>query len=178
MPGGIVSATDTRAGLGVATLGVAVALASLAVREVPEARLALTASPPIGIRPTLASASFNVAEIIQCPHTVAVARDATLWAKSIRSRRATVATSADDVLFARTNAAVIFAEQTVRASWVTLASVRPVVNVVTDAILILLANIRNIVRYGVEIVIVVAAAISFVLLATKFTDYGHFEKWD
>ena len=176
MPSGVVPAVDARASLGVAALGVAVALASLAVREVPEAGLALAASSAVCVRSALASASFNVAEIIQRPYAVAVARDAALRAKTVRSRRATIATSADDVLLARASAAVIFAEQTVRASRVTLASVRPVVNVVADAVLILLANVRYIVRYGVEVVVVVTAAIPFVLLAAKFTDHGHLEK--
>lgn len=176
MSSGVVSAVDTRARLGVAAFGVAVALASLAVREVPESGLALAAGSAVGVRSALASASFNVAEIIQRPYAVAVARDAALWTKTVRPGRATIATSADDVLLARASAAVIFAEQTVRASRVTLAGVRPVVNVVADAVLILFANIRDVVRYGVEIVVVIAAAISFVLLATKLTDYGHLEE--
>lgn len=122
MPGGEISAVDASPGLRVAIVRVSVTLATLTVWEVPEARLALTAGPAVGVGTTFAAASLDVAEIVEGADAVAVAGDASLWTESVSSRRATLATSADHVRLARARSAVVLAQKTARARWVTFAS--------------------------------------------------------
>lgn len=122
MPGGEISAIDASPGLRVAAVRVSVAFAALAVREVPEARLALTAGPAVGVGTALAAAGLDVAEIVEGADTIAVAGDASLRTESVGSRRATIATSADHIRLARARSAVVLAQETARARWITFAS--------------------------------------------------------
>lgn len=122
MSGGEISAVGACPGLRVAAVRVAMTLAALAMRKVPKARLALTAGPAIGVGTALATAGFDVAEIIEGANAIAIARDASLWAESVGSRCATVATSANHVWLAWAHPAVVFAQKATRARWVTFAS--------------------------------------------------------
>lgn len=122
MPGGEISAVNAGSGFRVAAVRVSVALATLAMWEVPKARLALTAGSTVGVGATLAAAGLNLAEIVEGADAVAVARDASLRAESVGSRRATIATSADHVRLARAHPAVILAQKTARARRITFAS--------------------------------------------------------
>lgn len=121
MAGGEVTAIDAGSSFRVAAVGVSVALASLTVREVPEAGFALAAGSAVGVGTALAAAGLDVAEVIEGTDAVAVARDTSLGAKSVRSRRATVATSAHHVRLARTHSTVVLAQKTARTRRVTLA---------------------------------------------------------
>lgn len=105
-----------------AALGVAVALATLAMREVPESGLALPASSAVGVCSALASASFHVALIVERAHAVAIARHAALGAEAISPRRTSVARSSHHVGLAGTRAPIRIAKQTVGARGVTVAS--------------------------------------------------------
>lgn len=107
--GGGVSAIDASSSLGIAAIRVSIALAALAVREVPEAGLALAAGSTVGVGTALAATGLDVAEIIEGTDAVAVARDAALGPESVRSRCAAVATSADHVRLARTHSAIVLA---------------------------------------------------------------------
>lgn len=122
MSGGKISAVDAGPGLRVAAIRVPVTLAALTMREVPKARFALTAGSAISVGATLAAAGLDVAEIVEGADAVAITRDASLWAESVGSRRATIATSADYVWLARAHPAVVLAQKTTRARWVTFAS--------------------------------------------------------
>lgn len=113
VPGCGVAAIDAGAVLRVAGLGVTVALASLTVREVPEARLALAAGSTVGIGAALAPASLHVAEIVQGTDAVAIAGNATLWAEAVGAGRATIASSPNDIGLAGAYAAIVLAEQAV-----------------------------------------------------------------
>lgn len=121
MSGGEISTTDASPGLGVAAVRVSVALAALAVREVPETGLALAAGSAVGVGPTLAPAGLDVAEIVEGADAVAVARNASLGPEAICSRRAAIATSTDHVWFARTQSAVVLAQKTAGARRVAFA---------------------------------------------------------
>lgn len=121
MTGGEVPATGTGAGFRVAAVRVPVALASLAVREVPEAGLALTAGPAVSVGTALAATGLDVAEVVEGAYAVAVAGDASLRSESVRTRRATVATSAHNVRLAGTHPAVVLAEETARTRRIALA---------------------------------------------------------
>lgn len=106
----IISAIDTRTSLGITTFSMAIALASLTMREVPKARFTLTARSSISIRSTFASSCFNIAEIVQRSYTIAITRYTTLWAEAISSRRATITTPANNVWFTWTNTSVTLTE--------------------------------------------------------------------
>jgi len=120
--GGEVSAIDTGASLRIAAVRVPVALAALAMRKVPETGLALAAGSAVGVRPAFTAAGFDVAEIVEGTDTVAVARDAPFRPETVRSRRATIATSANYVRLARTHSTVVLAQKTARTRRITLAS--------------------------------------------------------
>lgn len=109
MSGGVISTTDASPGLGVAAVRVSVALAALAVREVPETGLALAAGSAVGVGTALATSGLDVAEIVEGADAVAVARDASLGPETVRSRRAAVATSTDHVRLTRTQSTVVLA---------------------------------------------------------------------
>lgn len=74
MPESVVPAVHTSAGSGVASVRMPVAFAANAGREVPEADPALVALPAISIRPAFALPCGGVAEIVQRPDAVAIAR--------------------------------------------------------------------------------------------------------
>lgn len=120
--GSEVSTINTGAGFRVTIVRVSVALAALAMREVPETGIALTAGSAVGVGVTLAATGLDVTEIVEGTNAVAVAGDASFRTETVRSRRAAVATSANHVRLARTHSAVVFAQKTARARWVTLAS--------------------------------------------------------
>lgn len=122
VPGGGVSAVDASTGPGIAAFRVSVALAALAVREIPESRLTLATGSAVGVRSTLATPGLDVAEVIEGSDRVAVAGYAALRSETVSARSTVVAPTADDVRFARTTAAVVLAQKTVRSGRIALAS--------------------------------------------------------
>jgi len=68
-----VSAAGASASPRVANVGVAVALASLAIREAPESWLTLVALPAVRVGPALALSALHVAKVVERADRVAVA---------------------------------------------------------------------------------------------------------
>ncbi len=103
MPGCLLSAVYTGTGLLIANVRVSVALAGAAIREPPFSRLTLIALSPIDAGlPAAALSSFQVAEIVQSTHRMALAEFAALRTEAVGSRRAFVASSTNDILSAFT----------------------------------------------------------------------------
>lgn len=121
MPGGVVPAIDASASLGVAAVGMSVALAALAVRKIPETGLTLAAGSAVGITTALAATGLDVTKVVESTDPVAVARNTTFGPESVRARCATIATSADHVRLAGTHSAVMFAKKTARSGRIALA---------------------------------------------------------
>ena len=109
MPGGEISTIDAGSGLRVATVRMSVTLTTLAMREVPEARLTLTAGSAVGVGTTFASSGLDVAEIVECTDAVTIAGNASLRTESVGSRRATITTSTNYIWLARAHPAVVLA---------------------------------------------------------------------
>lgn len=94
------------AGARIARGRVPVAVALLAIVEVPETRLALVAHAAVRVRPAAALAGDLVAVAVEGARLVAVALFAALRAEAVGAGRAPVAAAADDVRFALARAAV------------------------------------------------------------------------
>lgn len=110
-----ISAINACSSIRVATVSMSVAFTALTVWEIPEAGFTLAAGSTVSIWTALTSASFYVAEIVKCTNTIAVTGNASFWTKSIRSWRATIATSANYVWLTWTHSTIIFAQKTERA---------------------------------------------------------------
>ena len=122
VPSGEISKIDAGPGLRVATVRVSVTLTTLAMREVPEARLTLATGSAVGVGATLAASGLNVAEIVECTDTVTIAGNASLRTESVGSRRATITTSTNYIWLARAHSAIVLAQKTARTRWITFAS--------------------------------------------------------
>lgn len=119
--GGGVAARLAGAGFRVATVRVAVALAAPAVREVPEAGLALTAASSVGVGSTLAAASILVTEVVQCADAIAVAGHATFGSETVGARATAVTTTTHHVGLTLTITTVVRTDQTMGSGRVALA---------------------------------------------------------
>lgn len=69
----VISTVDTRAGVRLADVSVTVAFTPLAVREIPEAGLALVAFAAVSVWPALTLTRCGVAEVIESADTITIA---------------------------------------------------------------------------------------------------------
>lgn len=123
--GGVVAALVALAGVRVARRRMPVALALLAIVEVPETRLALVALAAVRVGPTAALAGDLVAFAIKGADLVAVARLAAFRSEAVSARRAAIALAADHVRLAQTRTAVGVAFLRHRTGWVAVAGCGP-----------------------------------------------------
>lgn len=118
--GRIVPAVYAGSRLRVAAVGVSVTFASTTVREIPKTRLTQTAGSRVGVRVATAAACFYVAEVIEGSDTVAVAWLATFRSEVVRPWCTSVAFTTDYLRLARTPAAELITQETVRSGRVAL----------------------------------------------------------
>ena len=93
----IVFAVETSAGLRIANVGMAVAVTTLTVREIPEARSTLVTFTAVGVRATFTMACGCVAEVVKSPNTVTITSFATFGPETVGTRGTLVATATHDV---------------------------------------------------------------------------------
>ena len=138
-----VAAVEAASRLRVALVGVAVALAALTRREVPESWLALVAHASVRVGSAATQTAAGVAEAVQGPDRIALAVGAPARTEAERSRCALIAAATDHVGFALALTAQRVADAAVRSSLVALALDSGSQDVEADAVQELLAHVGD-----------------------------------
>lgn len=119
--GGGVAASQTLTTAWITMGGVTVALASLAIGEIPKTWLTLITLTAICIRMTFALSGVDVTFVVGCTDTVAIACFATLRAKAVGAGHTFVTLTTENVRFALTTAAKVYTFLAHRSGWIAIA---------------------------------------------------------
>lgn len=146
----------------------AIALASLAVGEVPETRLALIALAAVGIRMAFALTGDDVAFVVGSANTVAVACLATFWAETVCTGHTSVALTTEYVRLALAIATKLDTFFAHRSRWIAVALFGAIEHVNADRVEDLIA-LRRRSLFVIDFVVCAIAIVGNVFAATIFS---------
>lgn len=164
---GGVGASQALTGAWIAVRCVPIAFASLAIREVPETRLALITFTTVRIRVAFALAGDDVAFIVGRSNAVTVACLATFWAETVCAGHTFVALTTKNVRLALAIAAEFFTLFAHRSGWVAVAQFGAIEHVNAD-------RVEDFITFGrcslfvVNVVVHTIAIVGNVFAATIF----------